>query len=186
MFGICEAKNGTETDELLQTGTGGHQRIWQNAENDSKISKKEESQPRRQRIGELREKEHNYEKGVSEGGKQDCNGRFNGAKRHVEPGKWRKSGGRGQLPNEEGDAVKKYKVLHEENFMSKWPREEERGKEERTAKAEKNEEERGDKRKREEEKRRERNGDCLKKLCGFCFCGSLLNFWSRERSGELW
>ena len=29
VFGICEAKNGTVTDELLQTGTDGHQRIWQ-------------------------------------------------------------------------------------------------------------------------------------------------------------
>ena len=29
VFGTCEAKNGTETFELLQTGTGGYQRIWQ-------------------------------------------------------------------------------------------------------------------------------------------------------------
>ena len=28
VFGIREAKNGTETDELLQTGTDGHQRVW--------------------------------------------------------------------------------------------------------------------------------------------------------------
>ena len=27
VFGICEAKNGTETDELLHTGTNGHRRI---------------------------------------------------------------------------------------------------------------------------------------------------------------
>ena len=27
VFGICEAKNGTETDELLQAGTKGHRRI---------------------------------------------------------------------------------------------------------------------------------------------------------------
>ena len=26
VFGICEAKNGTKTNELLQTGTDGHQR----------------------------------------------------------------------------------------------------------------------------------------------------------------
>ena len=29
VFGICEAKNGTETNELLQTGTNGHQRLGQ-------------------------------------------------------------------------------------------------------------------------------------------------------------
>ena len=35
VFGICEAKNGTEASELLLTGANGHQRIWQNAEKNS-------------------------------------------------------------------------------------------------------------------------------------------------------
>ena len=35
VFGVREAKNGTETDELLQTGTDGHQRIWHNVEENS-------------------------------------------------------------------------------------------------------------------------------------------------------
>ena len=35
VFGVREAKNGTETDELLQTGTDGIQRIWQNVEENS-------------------------------------------------------------------------------------------------------------------------------------------------------
>ena len=35
VFGIREAKNGTETDELLQTGTDGHQRMWQHVEENS-------------------------------------------------------------------------------------------------------------------------------------------------------
>ena len=35
VFGTCEAKNGTETDELLQAGADGHQRVWQNVEEDS-------------------------------------------------------------------------------------------------------------------------------------------------------
>ena len=35
VFGIREAKNGTETDELLQTVTDGHQRMWQNNEEKS-------------------------------------------------------------------------------------------------------------------------------------------------------
>ena len=56
-----------------------------------------------------------------------------------------------ELPNEEGDAVREYKATHEENFWSSWLREDERGKEERTAKV-KNEGERDEKRKREEEK----------------------------------
>ena len=32
MLGICEAKNGTETSELLQAGTDGHTRAWGNVE----------------------------------------------------------------------------------------------------------------------------------------------------------
>ena len=52
---------------------------------------------------------------------------------------------RGELPNEVGDAVSDYVAMHEENFWSIWLREDERGKEERMAKAEKNEEERCEK-----------------------------------------
>ena len=48
--------------------------------------------------------------------------------------------------------VREYKAMHEEQFWSSWLREDERGKEERTAKAEKNEEEKGENRKRKEEK----------------------------------
>ena len=60
---------------------------------------------------------------------------------------------RGELPNEEGDVVREYKAMHEENFLGSWLREDVRVKEERVAKAcEKNEEERGEKRKKEEEK----------------------------------
>ena len=35
VFGICEAKNGTETGELLQTGKDGHQIVWQHVEENS-------------------------------------------------------------------------------------------------------------------------------------------------------
>ena len=49
---------------------------------------------------------------------------------------------RGELPKEEGDAVREHKAMHnEEIFLSSWLREDERGREERTAKiSEKNEE----------------------------------------------
>ena len=59
--------------------------------------------------------------------------------------KERKMKGRGEMPNEEGDAVRKYKVMHEEDFWSNWLREDERSKEGK-------EEGKGEKRKREEEK----------------------------------
>ena len=49
----------------------------------------------------------------------------------------------GSCLDEEGDAVREYKAVLEENFWSNWLREDERGEEERTAKAEKNEEGKG-------------------------------------------
>ena len=65
---------------------------------------------------------------------------------------------RGELPNEEGEEVREYKAMHGEDFWSSWPREDERGNEERMAKADRNEEEEGEKRKRK------RNGDSQQKM----------------------
>ena len=76
---------------------------------------------------------------------------------------------RGELPSE-GGAVREYRTMHEENFWNSWPREDERGKEEKMAKTEKNEE-RGEKRKREED-REENETVTVKRRCeGFVFCG---------------
>ena len=33
---------------------------------------------------------------------------------------------RGELPDQEGDAVRKYRTMHEENFWSSWLREDEK------------------------------------------------------------
>ena len=57
-----------------------------------------------------------------------------------------------EVPNEEGDVVKEFKAMHEEDFWSSWLREDERGKVERMAKkTERKEEEKGEKRKRKVE-----------------------------------
>ena len=57
VFGTREAKNGTESDELLQTGTDGHQRVWQSAEkNPNTRGRKKSPSQRGKRIGESREK----------------------------------------------------------------------------------------------------------------------------------
>ena len=73
----------------------------------------------------------------------------------------------GELPNEEGDAVSVYKAMHEENFWSNRLREDERGKEEGTAKAEKSEEEKGENRKREEEKEENETWTVKRRCEGF-------------------
>ena len=41
---------------------------------------------------------------------------------------------RGELLHEEGDAVREFEAMHEENLLSNWLRKDERGKEERMAK----------------------------------------------------
>ena len=57
--------------------------------------------------------------------------------------------------------------MHEEDFWSSWLREDERGKEERMAKAERNEEEKGEKMKREEEIEENETGT-VKRRCEVC------------------
>ena len=47
VFGIREAKKGTEIDELLQAGASGHKRVRQDAENDSDSPKTAGSLPRK-------------------------------------------------------------------------------------------------------------------------------------------
>ena len=76
---------------------------------------------------------------------------------------WRK---KDWLPKEEGDVIREYKAMHEENFLSSWSREDGREKEERTVEmSNENEEEKGEKRRREEEK--EENDPCGVSDCDF-------------------
>ena len=63
--------------------------------------------------------------------------------------------------------IREYKATIEENLLSSWLREDERGEEERMAKAEKKEEEKGEKRKREEEKE-ENEMETVKRRCQGC------------------
>ena len=77
---------------------------------------------------------------------------------------------RGAFPKEEGDVVREYKAMHEENVLSSWLREHGKNKEERIMEADKEtKEETGKKRIREEEKE-ESWGDswddpCVKSDC---------------------
>ena len=71
---------------------------------------------------------------------------------------------RGELPKEEGDAVREYKAMHEENFLSSWPREDEKSKEERRAETEGE----GEKREKRGKERESQKDETL-----FIFCGGL-------------
>ena len=62
---------------------------------------------------------------------------------------------------EEGDAVREYKAMHDEDILSSWLREDGKEKEEKTATvSDESEEGRSKKRKREEEKEENKTGEC--------------------------
>ena len=68
---------------------------------------------------------------------------------------------RGELPNEEGDVVREYKAMHEEDFWSSWLREDEKSKEERKLKLREKEK----KRVKREEEREEIETATVKRRC---------------------
>ena len=71
---------------------------------------------------------------------------------------------RGELLDEEGDAVREFQAMHEQHFWSNWLREDERGKEEKVAKTVKNEKE---KKKGKEEKVENATGTVKRRCEGF-------------------
>ena len=109
MFGICEAKSGTDTCELLQTRTNGHQRIWQNAEKNSDSRRRKSPSKGGKKTGELRERMKELQETCTRGflnkfemeGLLTQKGLWNLAKENILKE-------RGQLPNEEGDAVREF------------------------------------------------------------------------------
>ena len=88
---------------------------------------------------------------------------------------------RGALHKEVVDAIREYKAMHEENFLSSWLREDGREEEERTAKVnEENEEEWREKRKTEEEKEENKTVTVKRRCDGFVFVEAFENFGQVE------
>ena len=56
MFWLREAKNGAETDELLQTGTDGHPRVWQNVQEDPSLGRRQDPGNGRKKLEHWRTK----------------------------------------------------------------------------------------------------------------------------------
>ena len=65
MLEVCEAKNGIKTNKLLHAGTGGHQRIWQNGEENPNTRGRESPSQRGKELENRGRKEKNHEKGAS-------------------------------------------------------------------------------------------------------------------------
>ena len=149
MLGPCEAKDGTNIDELLQAGASGHKRAWQDVRRNSDSRKTAGSLPKRPKIGRLKEK-----RGELHGRKkEDCQRSL----------RWENSRHRkvfGVSPKRKYCRTevhflrkKVYKALHEEHFLSSWLREVGEEKEQIIMDIGKEtKEEMGKKRRREEEK----------------------------------
>ena len=90
---------------------------------------------------------------------------------------------RGEISNEEGDAVREFKDMHEEEFWSNWLREDEKSREESKAEAEGKEQEQGEKRKREEEKEENETGT-VKRRCEGCVSVEAFEIFSQGGDSE--
>ena len=90
---------------------------------------------------------------------------------------------RGELPSEDGDVVREFKAVHEEDFWSSWLREGEKSKGENKVEAEGKGEVEGEKKKRGEEKE-ENETVKVKKKCEVWFLWNPMNFRSQEGGVE--
>ena len=118
------------------------------------------------------EEKKNYEKGVSEAGKQVLNGRFNGATTLWNLAREQRRE-RGELLKEEGDTVRENKAMHEEKFLSSWLREDGGGKKKGWQKRRRKKKKRVKREKREEEKEDNETGTVKRRCQGCFFCGGI-------------
>ena len=98
--------------------------------------------------------------------------RFHGAKKDCGISLEKRCQDSGALPKEEGDVIRKYKAMHEDNFLSSWLREEGKDKEEINIEIDKETQEETSKTRMIEEKKEENETvSAKKKVWGFCVCG---------------
>ena len=107
MLGLCEAKNGTQIDELLQAGASGHKRTRQDAKTNSDSRRQQETGRLKDKRGELLERNT-----------EDCRLSLRCEDSWRGKGLWNLARekmlqDRGALPKEEGDIVREYKAMHE-------------------------------------------------------------------------
>ena len=161
-----------------------HQRIWQNAEENSNSGRRQSPSQGGKKLEDRRTKEKNHKKGY-----QMLVEKFEMEGFMAQKGVWNLDREkvlreRGELPKEEGDAVREYKAMHEENFMSSWFGEEVREKEEIMVKvSDEKEEERSEKREREGEKEEDETETVKRRCEGFVSVEALENF-CQERDLE--
>ena len=107
MLWLRAAKNGTRIDESMQAGENGYERVWENVKKNLNARN-----PANNSRGWKIERCFVAQKGLR-----------NIAKRRMPEDI-------GALPREDGDLLREYHAMHEENFLSSWMREDVEGKEE--------------------------------------------------------
>ena len=165
MFGPCEAKNGTEINELLQAGVGGHQRVRQNGKTDLGLGGWQGSSQGGEKLEDRWTQEKNHEERTPRAqiscemeGFMARKGLWNLATEKVLQD-------RGEWPKQEGDVIGAFQAMREEKFLSRWLRESGKNKEEIIEEIGKEtQEETGKKRIREEE-REENETVIVKRRC---------------------
>ena len=78
---------------------------------------------RKREIGKLKDKKRTTRKKYSRLWNEFETGGFMAQKRAMECGRRKMLEDRGALPKEDGDQLRKYKAMHEDNFLDSWPRE---------------------------------------------------------------
>ena len=157
--GLCETELGTNIDELLQAGTNRHKRVRQDVKKkrvqvlqNNRIPANEarnwkiQGQKRRITWKEYKRLLNSFELGG-----------FMAQKHLRNVARENMLQDRGALPKEEGDIVREYKAMHEDNLLSTWLREDVDDTEERRKKTDKEtreEESRSGKEKRTKERRK--------------------------------
>ena len=108
MLGLCDARNGTEFDELLQAGASRHKRVRQDVKTNSAPGRWHGPCQRGKHLENRRRKEKNHEKSVSR-----LLGKFEMEGFMAQKGLWNLARenmlqDRGALPEEEGDVIREF------------------------------------------------------------------------------
>ena len=124
MFGLCETENGTEIDELLQAGTSRHKK-----EHGNMIKRIQTLEDGRIPANEAKDwKMEGKKRRITRKVFQRLIHEFELEGLMTQKGLWnlareKRLQERGAMPKEEGDVIREYNAMSEENFRSSWLRE---------------------------------------------------------------
>ena len=170
MRGLCEAKDGTEIDDLLQAGASRHKRARQDVKTNSGPRKEDGRIPAKKARDRKIEGQQSritwkeYKRLLNE---FEIEG-FIAQKGFWNLARQKRLQDRGAWPKEEGDVIREYKAMHEKNVLSSWLRKDGEDKKGRSMETERETKENMcTKRTREEEREENETGSAKRRCVGF-------------------